>query len=290
MLYRIILLALSFAGFLLLVARPTVADDKQSYQAVPQPSASDWKASKLVTAEAQTDLSYGNGTFFLIGFEGLCLKSFDGKDWQRVNLGVKENLSTVCYGYGKWIVGARKVLLHSFTNGNSWEGIRTNNWTFGIIDVQKDSDRFLATSLQGQLMESTDGVKWRTIKPMGPEPLIGVSSHGSQIACLGIQGRIHHTSAKNQNQWLQHRCQKILNSICYGNGKFVAVGKEGTILVKDEGGDEWQTIDVGISNNFYRVKFVDSTFYGLGQGGTLVTSTGRNHLGKTGRGYNGVPA
>ena len=263
--YLIVILATLLASF-------AFCDDEQSYQAAPEPSSGDWKIHKIETKEGQTDLSYGNGTFFMIGQKGSCLKSFDAKTWQKVNLGVNGDLSTVCFGDGKWILGARSVLIHSFDNGNRWDGIRTKNWTFGIIDIQRTASGFLATGLRGDLMESTNGVDWKTVKSLGPTPLIGVANHDANLVCLGVRGRIYHTSAGNQSHWLRHIHGKNVLSVCYGNGKFVAVGREGSVVVKNEAKDDWETVNTGETHDFYRVKFIDSTFYGLGDKGTLITS------------------
>ncbi|MGC8967977.1 MAG: hypothetical protein ACP5JV_06590 [Thermus sp.] len=64
---------------------------------------------------------------------------------------------------------------------------------------------------------------------------------------------------------------KNLYGVAYGNGTFVAVGWDGTILTSPDGVN-WTARTSGTSNNLNAVTYGNGTFVVVGLGGTILTS------------------
>ena len=67
-----------------------------------------------------------------------------------------------------------------------------------------------------------------------------------------------------------------LNSLVYGNGKIVAVGNEGIIIVSADGGQTWTDIVTETTANLLAVSFSGSEFLAVGSNGTYLRSTDAN--------------
>ena len=62
-----------------------------------------------------------------------------------------------------------------------------------------------------------------------------------------------------------------LNSVTYGNGRFVAVGWNDAILTSPDGVD-WTARASGTDNPLNGVAYGNGTFVAVGHGGTILTS------------------
>jgi hypothetical protein len=63
-----------------------------------------------------------------------------------------------------------------------------------------------------------------------------------------------------------------LNSVAYGNGTYVAVGKVGTIVTSSDG-VSWTNRSSGTTNPLWGVAYGNGMFVAVGDGGTIVTSS-----------------
>lgn len=66
----------------------------------------------------------------------------------------------------------------------------------------------------------------------------------------------------------------ILYSVAYGNGKYVAVGASGNILVSTDEGATWTAETSGVSKNLNAVTYSNGVFVAVGASGTVVISSG----------------
>lgn len=62
------------------------------------------------------------------------------------------------------------------------------------------------------------------------------------------------------------------NSIAYGSGKFVMVGKNGQILTSEDG-LSWSAATSGTAHQLYDVQFIEGKFYSVGLNRTLIESS-----------------
>jgi len=95
--------------------------------------------------------------------------------------------------------------------------------------------------------------------------------NGTYVA-VGTNGTIV-TSIDGEN-WTTHTSgtERTLVDVAYGNGTFVTVGQAGTVLTSSDG-ELWINRDPGTMMDLYDITYVDGTFVAVGLGGTILFSS-----------------
>jgi hypothetical protein len=185
----------------------------------------------LDTTENAQDVTYGNGMFAAVGRYGSIVTSTDGVNWtSHVTRQTTLNLLDVAHGNNAFVAVGTNQFWHTI-EGNyivtSREGV---NWT--VIPITSNplhriaflNGTFVALGTEGDLLTSSDGVKWR--KP-----------------ALGTTG------------WLEEAA--------YGNGVFAVVGSDDTVLTSLDG-ITWIVRHSGLSVNFNGIIFAEGMFVASG--------------------------
>jgi hypothetical protein len=179
-----------------------------------------------------SDIAFGNGVFVGIGGFGRLLTSVDGKVWQKQKLEGRVRLRNIIFADGKFLLIGRDNIFES-TNGYSWQHVSANN-------------RSLSTSITA-----------------GKGLLVGVGDYGT----------IETSTVESVNRWsVQYSgTTNTLKNCVYGNGIFVAVGVQGTILTSEDG-EEWLAQMSVTGNTLNSLVFGNDQFVVVGRSGTILTS------------------
>lgn len=190
-------------------------------------------------------IAYGNGQFVAVGGQTI-LTSTDGLNWTPRN-SPTTHLSGIAYGGGLFVVVGYGGTILASNDGADWTVRRSgtaDEWLRGVV---YGDGRFVAVGYKdvGQggdiILTSTDGVDWTVRKPATTKTL-------------------------------------KLTDIAFGNGRFVALSTESTILVSADG-LEWtaarQRLEASPSGTptLNGVAFGDGKFVAVGDQGTILTST-----------------
>ncbi|MDP4181913.1 MAG: stalk domain-containing protein [Bacillota bacterium] len=120
----------------------------------------------------------------------------------------------------------------------------------------------------GQVVFAQNNIKWSKSLEVGKINLKGVAYDGKGLfVAVGEDGRIK--TSKDAVKWTGRESGTIecLNSVTYGDGKFVAVG-EGVIVVSQDGVNWASQASVTLNS----VTWSGSKFYAVGKFGAVVTS------------------
>lgn len=178
--------------------------------------------------------TYGAGRFVVVGHAAVVATSPNGVTW-RTHPAPAGSWQTLAYGAGKFVAlsafntGAHEMIS---TDGVHWSALAgpPGEWT----GLTYGAGRFLAVSAQGELITSTDGVRWTTT-------------------------------------WV--RSQFVLNSVTYGNGRFVALDSaDGDALVSLDG-YHWSFYTVTTPNSpWFAVSYGNGLFSAFSPSGHVATS------------------
>jgi hypothetical protein len=229
-----------------------------------------WSPAKSGATNSLAALAYGNGRFVAVGAGGTVLTSTNGLDWAPDISPTGGDLSAIAFGGGQFVAAAQEVN----PTTQQWEGaVWTSedgvNWvrrqsatSYTVSSITFDNNRFVAVgwdySLQTDaILTSGDGVNWTE----------------------------YHSETMPGTQF-------ILNSIAYGNGKFVAVGactsdNCGTNVLVSSDGAHWNQATAAAGGEFLlAVAYGNGIFVAADETGTIVTSSdGLNWaVQRTGRG------
>ncbi len=196
------------------------------------------------------DICYGDGKFVAVGTSGKIAYSTDGITWTEVDSPFgSSTIYSVCYGDGKFVAGGASGKMAYSTDGVNWTAVTDS--TFGnnttIYSICYEKGKYVAvggyrvssmtiTTYHGKMAYSTDGVTWTSID---------ISAFGNY--------RIY--------------------SICYGNGKFVAVGGRPDTIIQGTstgaGGKMAYSIDgvtwTEVTNSYFETSEIYSIYHGNGK-------------------------
>lgn len=165
-----------------------------------------WTLRPCVQAPSIRAITYAQGRFVAVGYQGALETSTDGYSWVEGSLPSTATFSSVTYGGGRFVAvgdGGVPTVLTS-TDGLSWEPANYPS-DFTGISVAYGNGRFVAQSWSPHFIVSTDGVDWQEIR----SPTYGLGSSCGLVAAFGA---------------------------------FVALGQDG-ILRSDADGMNWTALD-----------------------------------------------
>ena len=188
------------------------------------------------------DLTWGSGIFAAVSSDGHTgLTSADGITWTDRQVGMTKELRSIAYGNGLWFAVGQTGRIAYCTSLNPWQ----SNYYSGVSDfrfIQFVRDRFfLATA----------------------NSLLWVTNASTVHVITGVP------SAPS------------INSLAYGNGRYVGVGDYGSVIVSTNGTDWAETqVDTSppgdadnIKRAFQAIVFVNGYFVAAGPPGRLFVST-----------------
>ncbi|WP_426860851.1 flagellin [Cytobacillus gottheilii] len=217
-----------------------------------------------------TSVTYGNGKYVAVGWDGLALISADGMNWSQQTTGTTENLTSVTYGNGKFIAAGTNEVILSSTDGVNWEqesigaldyfhsiefannifvGGTNNymwystdgeNWTegdqlglgSGSGSLAWDGSRFIASLSNGDIAMSNDGKSW-TVKSTGiGEIPTSIFSYGENIAVIEANTPTLWISTDDGDTWVKKQTfsTQYQSSLTFQNEDVLTVGLNGGVL------------------------------------------------------------
>ncbi|HET7921267.1 MAG TPA: hypothetical protein VFM15_00775 [Gammaproteobacteria bacterium] len=161
-----------------------------------------WNILLLNTPYAQpTAMTYGNGTFVIVGYGGLLLTSPDGANWTN----------------------------RSFTTGQAMMGVTYANGEF--VAVTNDGEILTATDATGQWTSNAASVNGFNAIGYGGGVFLAVGSVSGAMVYVSTDAQ----TWTNATSYLPNAiASSPLNGIAYGNGTFVAVGDSGAVAVSHQ--------------------------------------------------------
>jgi hypothetical protein len=197
------------------------ADGKMAYSS----DGVKWTAVKDSTFGDEDDISaiaYGNNKFVAVGDDGKMAYSPDGIKWTATSNGLStSSYSAIAYGKDKFVIGGLHGGMLYSSDGVTWTDVEDNPFYKQRITVKKivyGKDKFVAVGggamnknrYVGKIAYSSDGVNWTDVDSSFDTTADGV-----------IYGTNY--------------------TIAYGNGKFIAGGREEMLYSSD--GVTWKVLE-----------------------------------------------
>jgi hypothetical protein len=208
-------------------------------------------------------LAFGKGVF--VGVRGTTVwTTKDGLNWTRRTF--SSDFSSIVYGGGAFVaVGGMNG---RSTNGFQWlvgtQALSLQSVTFG-------KGLYVAVDHQ-QIFTSTNGLNWSLQTPAVLQSYSKIIFGNDTFMALGGAGAGIQTSPDGTNWSLALPPINYLFSAAYGNGRFVAVGSDGLVLVSTNA-SIWSTNNAGTGAWLHNVSFANGLFIAGSQSGTNYIST-----------------
>jgi hypothetical protein len=148
-----------------------------------------------------------------------------------------------------------------------------------LTDVCRWGSGFATCSSDGELFVSEDGSAWQTWSVLAPEPLRAVAaSEAGLVVAVGAGGRIL-TGSGGYLFAVASPVQTDLTDVVYGNGVFLALAADGTVL-RSTSGSTWQILfQPAAGDPVYRtLACTDRSFALTGDQGLIAVSEDGSHF------------
>lgn len=210
-----------------------------------------WDSASSGISSQFSGVTFGNGEFVVVGDSGTILTSPDGVHWTSRSSGTYEQLFGITYGNGIFVaVGSGSYRSEGVPEGmpttilTSPDGIHWTSRSSGWIGeplraVAYGDNGFMAVG--GTVLTSSDGTAWVENFPSGEIGIglspLGVAYGGDRFVVIASGSSFmlpayEILTFSGSSGWSAKTFggNTILDGITYGNGTFVTVGSNGTIL------------------------------------------------------------
>lgn len=229
-----------------------------------------------ITSLPTRDIAYTSGQF-LVRLDSHILRSIDGKTWTASETlpGRMKSVSAVAFGDSRWVfVCSASEALFSTSD--------LTNWTMpqefpvsSVAGVAAGTTEMIAVgdSEYADIWSSADGANWRQeFVPNVLFPVYDVAFGGGRFVAVGGEGMVK--TKLQGGTWTSGTTgtTRTLLGVSYANGRFFAGGTNGTLL-RSEDGLSWTSISTGVTQSLYKVAHGNGVYVAVGTAGTVLSST-----------------
>ncbi|PSL19882.1 T9SS type A sorting domain-containing protein [Dyadobacter jiangsuensis] len=194
------------------------------------PDGKDWTYRQVEFGQQLNGVTFGNGRFVAVGLHGLIMWSYDGMVWKKSTNKVLYSIKTVAYGNGMFVLVGPYGLIGTSPDGSNWS-YRYSGTTNHLNGVAFGHNQWIVVGQNNTILTSPNGDKWT---PLTPNVAIGNSDYTdiiyeSHFLITGTNGKIVRFIP---NTWWSNPSSstyKHLNTVTYGNGRYIAGGNSGAL-------------------------------------------------------------
>ena len=222
------------------------------------------------------DITHGNSMFEAIGFavernRNVVLTSFDGVDWQELDLSVSYELNALTYGSKAFVSVGKYGAIFSTSDGENWTQT-SKGVLYNFNSITAGNGTLVAAGGSG-LGASTDGVNWHNTNydawlagvAYGNNSFVAVGNAYSNglpfsIILTSSDGMTWEKTYSDPDPWKINGFGTYLRGIAYGNEKFVAIARGKVLLSYD--GKNWNEMLVPF--DLYGITYGKDIFVAVG--------------------------
>ncbi|HEY5583677.1 MAG TPA: hypothetical protein VIK78_04195 [Ruminiclostridium sp.] len=251
-----------------------------------------WTNSQSGTNKTLQSVTWGREQFVAVGDEGIILTSKDGINWIPVNSVINASFLKVKWTGSMYIaVGNGRILTSS--DGEVWTEkkvpvLRINNVSddkipYNISDVLWDGMQYIATGGGNFILTSTNLDNWVVRVPDSRgtgmfcnlawtgKRYVAVGDHLAMITSLGGHSWTNEGVRINKIESVDDSYTLCLNSVIWGQDKFIVVGQRGLILASTNGLN-WEVIPNDSSPSLNQILGDGKKYIAVGASETIITS------------------
>ena len=163
---------------------------------------------------------------------------------------------------------------HASADLAAWEPLDTGT-TNALLATVFQGDRLFITGERGTVLfaDSLDEIQAGRLDIATDDWLEGVASSGSRLIAAGDNAALYISDDSGTN-WTRKTVQfsNWLTGITYGSTKgFLVVGEDGFAAISSNG-NSWNPQKTGVTNTFFRARFLNNTYFAVGTRGALLSS------------------
>ncbi|MEP7043177.1 MAG: hypothetical protein ABI843_08935 [Dokdonella sp.] len=222
-----------------------------------------WQAGSLGSSATVRGVAWGGDRFAAVTEAGSILTSSDGSSWTEVRAEDGYVLFDITWFNGSFVAGGTLGILVS-SDGATWDQ-QAIDVSSDIYRLASSPDAIVAFTEADEVATSSNGVDWTTTSSsLTTETPTAIATDDVAFVVAGDGGSILRSIGTSTWEVLPSVLPFIANAIAWGNGKFVAVGDEGTIATSIDEGATWEVQSSPNTANFKGVTWGGGQFVVVG--------------------------
>ena len=231
------------------------------------PDGVNWLTSNANTNRDFEAVATAGTSFIAAGDAGVIGRSSDGVNWTVGPINTPAPFKAVSFGNGVYVAAGDSGATFTSSDAVSWQPVTVPSG-HDLSGLVFGGGQFTAVGDAGRILVSSNGQNWAD-QCLGPDTdLYGIAQGPSSFVAVGEGAILYSSDATN---WTRLTSTRKLHGVTYGNGLFVAVGKNTAILTSPDGFN-WTTRSVSSDGYLERVIWANSLFVAVGEAGLIVTS------------------
>lgn len=235
----------------------------------------EWVATSAPLTQRERAIVYGNGYYVVCGTSGDVAYSADANEWTKITPFTTGVLTSIAYGKGRFLA------IDSL--GAVWISYK-NPYSWEQVDVTFDvileaviyaNNRFIIVGASGLFAKSNNGLVWEVGNIDSVDKYSLTFGEGKYIA-VGLNGSIFEST--DGETWVDNSDSTFTQSIrtvAYGNGLFVCGGQAGAIRYSADG-KVWTT---ATTNSTSTISYIRGIAYSNGRFyACMYTSAGKGEI------------
>jgi photosystem II stability/assembly factor-like uncharacterized protein len=214
-----------------------------------------------------------NVGFAIGGRSGLIFTSPNGTNcWKNRTSGTTEHFDGgISYLNNLFIALGQSGTILTSSDGVTWTS-RTSGSSRNLWAVAYGNSTYVVVGGSGTILTSSDGISWTSRSSGTSSPLYGVSFGNNVFVAVGYSATI--LSSSDGSSWSSRSgAEGQLDTVTYGNGKFIAVGAAYNKLFSSGDGTNWTTVSHGSTLGMKGIVYANNKFVAVGHSGEILTSS-----------------
>ena len=217
------------------------------------------------------DVIWTGKQFFGIGYQGLMMTSTDGLKWVKAATPTKETLSRIIQADGTYYIVGDQGLILSSKDLKTWKKHQTSAKE-NLNSIAWDGKTFVAAGENGLLLVSDDGSTWTKIKKVSSDNYADITWGNGTFVVVSPVGTGTAFKSNDGRKWSRVMLDSGIRAsgqstglfgVCYTGDMFVALGREGTILLSRDA-KKWTRQDFTQDLLFYSAQAFNGKLYVFG--------------------------
>nr|WP_295926412.1 YCF48-related protein [uncultured Dyadobacter sp.] len=191
-----------------------------------------WSYSQVEFGQNLRGVTFGDGKFVAVGEHGLILYSYNGKVWKKSTNTVLYAFNGVAYANGMFVAVGNSGVIGTSTDGNVWS-YRYSGTSNNLTSAAYGREKWILVGANNTILTSPNTDKWTPLTPdisIGKSDFTDVIYAHAHFVITGTNGKIVRYIPKTWWSNPSSSTYKHLNTITYGNGRYVAGGSAGALV------------------------------------------------------------
>lgn len=233
---------------------------------------------------------HGDGTWVGVGWAGTVITSTDGMNWTLQNSGINagDRALDVTYGRGSFILSGaglsgspdeERLVYRSRDAGVTWSPALNTPATAFLNSIKFIENTYLVVGDLDNIWALAIRPTWTQYNSGEPATSHMALTYGEGIyLSVGknrdVTGVGEITTSVDGTNWTKLPVQGFdeLEGAAFGNGVFVAVGRNGEAVVSEDGAVSWVSVDAATSESLSGITYGGSRFVAVGANGVITSA------------------